>query len=73
MDYFEEIKVFNKEVVCVFDLQFGKMEWVVCMKGFYFKNGLMEEYFNENYVESEQYLKVVFKGDLIGFFDEVVL
>lgn len=42
------------------------------MKGFYFKNGFMEEYFNENYVESEQYFKVVFKGDLVGFFDKEV-
>lgn len=69
-DYFEEIKALNKEAVCVLDLQSGKMEWAVRMKGFHFKNGLMEEHFNENYVESEQYPKAVFKGDLAGLPDK---
>ena len=33
----------------------------------------MEEHFNENYLESEQYPKAIFKGDLTGLPDEVAL
>jgi len=37
------------------------------MKGFRFKNSLMEEHFNENYIESETYPKATFKGKLKDF------
>ena len=35
------------------------------VKGFRFKNALMEEHFNENYAESNEYPKAVFKGELV--------
>ena len=34
------------------------------MKGFAFERALMEEHFNENYVESAKYPKAEFKGEL---------
>ncbi len=36
---------------------------------FRFKNALMEEHFNENYMESERFPKAIFKGKLSGDFD----
>jgi polyisoprenoid-binding protein YceI len=32
-----------------------------------FKKALMQEHFNENYVESDKYPKATFKGDIIDF------
>ena len=37
------------------------------MKGFRFKVALMEEHFNESYVESDKYPKATFKGKIEGF------
>ena len=37
------------------------------MKGFRFKVALMEEHFNENYMESDQYPKAIFKGKIEAF------
>lgn len=34
------------------------------MKAFRFKIALMEEHFNENYVESDEYPKAIFDGKL---------
>lgn len=37
------------------------------MKGFRFKVALMEEHFNENYVESDKFPKTTFKGKIEDF------
>jgi len=37
------------------------------MAGFQFKNALMQEHFNENYMDSYQYPKATFKGNLDDF------
>ena len=36
----------------------------VMIKGFIFPNGLMQEHFNENYMESDKYPKSTFKGKI---------
>jgi polyisoprenoid-binding protein YceI len=43
------------------------MAVLALMKGFRFKVALMEEHFNENYVESSKYPKATFKGKVEGF------
>lgn len=58
----EEVKAQNNSATCVLDAATGKMEWAVLMKGFHFRNALMEEHFNENYVESTKFPKAVFAG-----------
>ena len=40
---------------------------MVLVKGFRFKNALMEEHFNENYAESDEYPKATFKGKIEDF------
>jgi polyisoprenoid-binding protein YceI len=37
------------------------------MVGFEFEKALMQEHFNENYVESEKYPKSTFKGKIMAF------
>lgn len=60
----EDIKANNQKVSCIIDAQSGKIELAVLMKAFEFKKALMEEHFNENYVESEKYPKATFSGTI---------
>ncbi len=60
----EKIIGTNRSGTCVIDSKNGNMQFVVLMKGFEFERALMEEHFNENYVESNNYPKAEFKGDL---------
>ena len=60
----EKIEGINRSGTCVIDTKNGNMQFVALMKGFAFERALMEEHFNENYVESNKYPKSEFKGDL---------
>lgn len=64
---FEEVKASNNSVTAIIDSQNGEFAALVLIKGFRFKNALMEEHFNENYAESDQYPKATFKGIIIDF------
>jgi hypothetical protein len=58
----EKIGGINRTVTCVVDAKTGNMQFAVLMKGFEFERALMEEHFNENYVESDKFPKAEFKG-----------
>lgn len=58
----EKIKATNTKATSVLDLETGAIEWAVLIKAFEFKKALMEEHFNENYLESTKYPKSTFKG-----------
>lgn len=60
----EEIKADNNQVASVLDTGTGEMVFQVLMKSFHFERALMEEHFNENYVESDKYPKSAFKGKI---------
>lgn len=64
---FEEVKAINNSVTAIIDTKNGEFAALVLVKGFRFKNALMEEHFNENYAESDTYPKATFKGKLSGF------
>ncbi|VXB02033.1 conserved exported hypothetical protein [Flavobacterium sp. 9AF] len=64
---FEEVKATNKGVSCVLNTQTGEIASLALVKGFRFKVALMEEHFNENYIESGKYPKAVFKGKIENF------
>ncbi|WP_231402773.1 YceI family protein [Hymenobacter guriensis] len=63
----EDIEAHNEQVAAVFDLQTGQLAFTVPMRAFVFRNGLMQEHFNENYVESEKYPRATFAGQLAGW------
>ena len=67
MDAFEEIKASNSNVTAIFNAANGQIAALALVKGFRFKNALMEEHFNENYAESDEFPKAIFKGELVGF------
>ena len=67
MPAFEEIAATNNTVSCVFDKSNGDIAALALMKAFKFKSPLMEEHFNENYVESSRFPKSTFKGQVLNF------
>lgn len=64
---FEEIKAINETVTCILNTSTGKISSLVLIKDFHFKVALMEEHFNENYMESDTFPKATFKGAIQGF------
>ena len=63
----EDIKAINGQVSCALNKSTGEFAFQVPIKGFVFKNALMQEHFNENYLESDLYPKSVFKGKIIDW------
>jgi hypothetical protein len=64
---FEEVKAKNETVTCILNTKTGEIASLALIKGFRFKIALMEEHFNENYLESSDYPKATFKGIIQGF------
>ena len=58
----EKIEAVNNKASSVFDLATGDVEFAVLIRSFHFDKALMEEHFNENYLESTKYPKATFKG-----------
>jgi len=58
----EDIEAKNNEVESKLAPSTGQFAFILLMKGFRFENELMEEHFNENYVESNKFPKSDFKG-----------
>lgn len=55
----------HKSVIALLDTKAGSVQFSLLLKGFLFEKALMEEHFNENYVESDKYPKSEFKGDIL--------
>ncbi|MFC6999138.1 YceI family protein [Rufibacter roseus] len=62
----EDIEAHNRQVVSFIDLSNAQLVFSVPMTGFKFKKSLMQEHFNENYVESHKYPKASFKGKVLN-------
>jgi len=62
----EKIEAVNKQVNSALDLSNGQMVFKVLMKSFEFEKALMQEHFNENYVESHKFPNAAFKGTVAG-------
>lgn len=63
----EKIEGHNKSSNCVLDVTTGKIEFGALIKGFQFEKALMQEHFNENYLESTKYPKAIFKGQIDNY------
>ena len=63
----ENIEAENFKVTAIVDEATGKLEFSALIKSFEFEKALMEEHFNENYLESNTYPKAGFKGEIVGF------
>lgn len=58
----ENIEAHNHEVLSIIDLDANQVAVSMLMKAFSFEKSLMQEHFNENYVESDKFPKSTFKG-----------
>lgn len=63
----EDITANNNQVLSIVDASKGKMAISILMKSFLFEKALMQEHFNENYVESDKFPKATFKGNILDF------
>lgn len=64
---FEEVAANNNSTTAILNIENGGFAALVLVKGFRFKNALMEEHFNENYAESDKYPKATFEGKIKDF------
>lgn len=60
----EKIDATSKGTTAVVDAASGAIEFAVLVKGFLFERALMQEHFNENYLESDKFPKATFKGKI---------
>lgn len=60
----EDITAVNKGVGSILNVQTGEIAVSMRMSSFNFPNKLMQEHFNENYVESAKYPTATFKGKI---------
>ena len=59
---FEDIKAENNQVYAVIDPSKKSIAFSMLLNGFVFTKELMQEHFNENYIESDKYPKATFTG-----------
>lgn len=62
----EKIEATTRSAVCVLDIHSGAIQFAALLKGFEFEKALMQEHFNENYVESDKYPRAEFKGQVVN-------
>ncbi len=60
----EDIKADNNQVASILDEGNGEIVFQALMRSFHFEKSLMEEHFNENYIESEKFPKATFAGKI---------
>lgn len=60
----EKIEGKNTSATPVYNASSGEFQIRIPMQAFQFKNDLLKEHFNENYVESDKYPYCLFKGKL---------
>ncbi|MFT7443051.1 MAG: polyisoprenoid-binding protein YceI [Maribacter sp.] len=63
----EDITADNNQVLSIIDATSGKMAISILIKSFMFKKALMQEHFNENYLESDTFPKATFQGIILNF------
>ncbi|QIL76315.1 YceI family protein [Hymenobacter sp. HDW8] len=61
----EDIEARTEQVSAVVDVQSSQLAFAIPIKSFQFKRTLMQEHFNENYMESERFPKATFSGRVV--------
>ncbi len=60
----EKIDALSNSATAVLDASNGNFQWAILIKGFQFEKSLMQEHFNENYLESGKFPKATFVGKI---------
>ena len=64
---FEPVEAQNRSTSAILNASNGQVASLLFVKAFRFRVALMEEHFNENYMDSDKYPKASFKGKIVGF------
>jgi len=65
----EKIDAVNRQVNSALDFSSGNFVFKVLIRGFEFDKALMQEHFNENYMESEKFPNSMFNGKITNIKD----
>jgi len=65
----EKIEGVNRQVNSALDFATGNFVFKVLIRGFEFEKALMQEHFNENYMESEKFPNSTFSGKITNIKD----
>jgi hypothetical protein len=65
----ENIEAKNNQASCILDLESGEVVSKMLMTAFQFEKALMQEHFNENYVESDKFPQATMKGKILNLKD----
>jgi polyisoprenoid-binding protein YceI len=58
----EDIKADNNQVISIINIQSGEIRFSVLNTAFHFPKAMMEEHFNSDYMQSDQFPSSTFKG-----------
>jgi polyisoprenoid-binding protein YceI len=62
----EDIKADNNKMNGIIDMKTGQFAFKVAINEFVFANSLMQEHFNENYLESDKFPYATFVGKILN-------
>ena len=65
----EDIHAVSKKGISVLDSKTGEISFSIDMRSFKFKKALMQEHFNEEFMETHKYPKATFKGNIRDYID----
>jgi hypothetical protein len=66
----ENIEAVNRQVSAALDAQTGEFVFMVVIRSFQFEKALMQEHFNDNFMESHDFPNASFKGEVTNI-DEI--
>lgn len=67
VEAFEPVEAVNNSTTALLKTQSGDIAAQLFINAFKFRVALMQEHFNENYMDSDKHPKAVFRGKLNGF------
>lgn len=67
VEAFEPVEAKNNSTTVILDTENGEIASLLFIKAFNFRVALMQEHFNENYMDSNEHPKATFKGKLLDF------
>tara|TARA_B100000768_G_scaffold168138_1_gene172778 strand:- start:730 stop:1275 length:546 start_codon:yes stop_codon:yes gene_type:complete len=67
VEAFESVEAISKSTTAILNTENGEIAALIFVKSFHFDVALMEEHFNENYLDTKDFPKATFKGKLNDF------
>lgn len=67
VEAFEPVAATSNSTTAIVNTADGGIAALLFMKSFHFEIALMEEHFNENYMDSDKFPKGTFRGYIVGF------